>query len=188
MPDRRIWTRPPLGFQTHVFVPVLISALALIATACGGGDADAGLTWTVSAGAPPTAPTTTTEAPDETATPSTEATAPGDAATPSTTTAATETETTTTTPGGGREPQGPPANDELLAKGKIIFEETAGGVGCASCHGFDGRGTPNGPNIISLTRTAIAGAAGGGVPDMADIKLTGDELDAVAAYLATLTS
>jgi hypothetical protein len=189
MADRSSSGRPLWGFQNLVVVPILISTLALIATACGGGDADAGLTWTVSAAAPAPAPTTTIDTPAETAPDTTapgetapETTAPGDVGTPSTTEVAPE----TTAPGGGESPPSPPADDELLALGKVIFEETAGGVGCASCHGFDGHGTPNGPNIIGLSRQAIAGAMAGGVPDMSDIDLTSNELDAVAAYLDTL--
>ena len=31
-------------------------------------------------------------------------------------------------------------DQELLAQGKVIFDKTAGGIGCAYCHGLDGKG------------------------------------------------
>lgn len=88
--------------------------------------------------------------------------------------------TTTTTEASGED-------QALLALGKNIFEVTAGGVGCASCHGFDAQGTADGPNIIGSSKAAISGAIGGGVIDMNDIKLTTEELEAVYRYLVFLT-
>ena len=35
----------------------------------------------------------------------------------------------------------------LAAKGKVIFDETAGDIGCAACHGEDARGDGAAPDI-----------------------------------------
>lgn len=99
--------------------------------------------------------------------------------------------TTTTTPGGdggGSSTTVDDADDEVLALGKEIFDVTAGGEGCASCHGFDGAGTGEGPNILGSSKSAISTAMGGGVPDMDDIELTSEELEAVYQYLRTLSN
>ena len=74
---------------------------------------------------------------------------------------------------------------EVLALGKEIYDITAGGEGCAACHGFDGRGD-DAPGIIGSSKSAILNALGGGIPDMDNIKLNRDELDAVYEYLRTL--
>ncbi|MBI4329580.1 MAG: cytochrome c [Chloroflexi bacterium] len=78
----------------------------------------------------------------------------------------------------------------LLAQGKLLYEKTAGGLGCAYCHGLDGRG--KGP--AAMTAADIRGKDEGyvrraiqsGVPIMAFIKLSDDEITAVAAYLQYL--
>lgn len=114
---------------------------------------------------PPPTTTTTTTAPTGT-------TVPG-------------TETTTTTVA---EPPNPD-NDEQLALGKLVWEVTAGGIGCQDCHGPQARGTSNGPDIQGAGRTKIATALAGGVVDMNfDTPLTSAEIDAVAAYLTYLTA
>lgn len=85
-------------------------------------------------------------------------------------------------------------DDDLLAKGKLIFEKTAGGVGCASCHGLDGKGNPqagipaNRGKTEGQLRQALEGITNelGGVPPMAFIKLTDAEITAVVAYLRYL--
>jgi mono/diheme cytochrome c family protein len=91
-------------------------------------------------------------------------------------------------------PEGPPpttaapdSGDDVLALGQFIFDVDAGGVGCARCHGFDATGTSDGPNIIGVSKSAISGALGGGVPDMDNIVLSRDELDAVYQYVVMLT-
>lgn len=80
-------------------------------------------------------------------------------------------------------------SSELLAKGKLIFEKTAGGVGCAYCHGLDGKGTgPAGlkaANIQGKTEDLVRYAMRE-LPMMAIVKLTDDEVTAVVAYLQTL--
>ena len=80
------------------------------------------------------------------------------------------------------------ASDEL-ARGREIFTKTAGGVGCAFCHGADGKG--NGPSGVGAppnrgldeerVRTALKN-----VEMMRIVKLNDDEIKAVVAYLAYL--
>lgn len=79
----------------------------------------------------------------------------------------------------------PSAGD--IARGKVIFEKTAGGVGCASCHGLDAWGLV-GPGICGVTGEEIVTALLGKVPTMAFIKLTPQEIVDVAAYLKDLES
>lgn len=74
---------------------------------------------------------------------------------------------------------------DLVAQGEEIFQVTAGGVGCQFCHKSDATGLI-GPDIRGKTAQNITDAIGGGVPDMAFLELTEDEIAAVAAYLATL--
>ena len=82
-----------------------------------------------------------------------------------------------------------PPDDDSLALGKLVYDETAGGVGCAECHGLDGKGQgrrgESAPNIVGASRTAVREALRGAF-DMQDIKLTGDELAAVIEYLQFL--
>lgn len=44
--------------------------------------------------------------------------------------------------------------DPEIAAGKVIFEETAGGVGCQSCHGIDAKGG-FGPDIRGANAGSI---------------------------------
>jgi mono/diheme cytochrome c family protein len=143
-----------------------IAAIAVVAlSACGGGSSP---TTTASTQATTTAIVTTTAA-----VATTQATATTAGAT--TTTAA----AVTTTAGGGE--------DELVAMGKVLYEETAGGIGCAYCHGLDGLGKPElaSPDIrgkgISDIVDALATRA-----QMTTIVLSDAEIKAVAAYLQTL--
>jgi mono/diheme cytochrome c family protein len=78
-------------------------------------------------------------------------------------------------------------DDEALAIGKNVFEVSAAGVGCASCHGLDAQGTADGPNIIGSSKAAISDAIEGGEIDMHEINLTPEELEAVYRYLVFLT-
>ncbi len=75
----------------------------------------------------------------------------------------------------------------VLALGQELFDVTAGGVGCAKCHAFDGQGTSDGPNILGFAKSAISEASGGGIPDMDDVKLTPEELEAVYRYLSSIS-
>ncbi len=79
----------------------------------------------------------------------------------------------------------PPAAgvSDLVARGEQIFQKTAGGVGCASCHGIEATGMV-GPNIRGRTASQIASALGR-VEAMSFIKLTSEDVEAVAAYLAS---
>ena len=104
--------------------------------------------------------------------------------TTTTTTTATTGDSTTTTSGAAPDP----SNDEELAIGKAIWEETAGGLGCGQCHGPDATGTIDGPGITGASRSAFRSALGGGVPDMGDLKLTPDEVTSVFAYLRWLVT
>lgn len=81
----------------------------------------------------------------------------------------------------------PAAGNAVLARGKEIFEKTAGGVGCAACHGMDGRGSScigapaNRGADEAQVRKALATA-----DMMSIVKLTDEEIKAVVAYLAVL--
>ncbi len=71
------------------------------------------------------------------------------------------------------------AQDDVLASGKKIFQETAGGVGCAYCHGPEARGDGvaglAAPNIVGAQMPAIRSSLRGGVPAMSFIKLSDEE-------------
>ena len=77
--------------------------------------------------------------------------------------------------------------DEQIAAGKLLFERTAGGVGCALCHGIDGKGDPvyAAPDNRGATVDQILDAIDTR-PQMAFLKLSNDEVQAVAAYLKVL--
>ena len=83
------------------------------------------------------------------------------------------------------------AQDDALAKGKVIYEETAGGVGCAYCHGLQGKGDGtaglDAPAIIGLPESTIRASLAGAYPVMDFIELSEDELSAVVLYLQYLT-
>ncbi len=78
-------------------------------------------------------------------------------------------------------------SDNFLELGREIFDETAGGVGCASCHGLDGQGGGAGPNILGIGEFQVREAIRGGVPAMSFIKLNEEEVLAVASYLAEIS-
>lgn len=141
---------------------VVLIGLALIAAAavaCGGTSSPPTSTATTVADTPePTAPPSPTPVPTQSPTP------------------------VSTPPGNGA---GTP--DDLVARGKVIYEETAGGVGCALCHGFDAQGKPEvgAPPNIGVTEADIAAALQDRA-QMTFIKMTDDEIKAVAAYLKFL--
>ncbi len=85
--------------------------------------------------------------------------------------------TTTTTAGA--------IEDPVLALGREIFEVTAGGTGCAECHGLDGLGTSDADAVAGASKSAIREALDE-ERDMADIDLSEEELEAVFQYLQTL--
>lgn len=74
--------------------------------------------------------------------------------------------------------------DPEAAAGKVIFEETAGDVGCKTCHGMDALGDV-GPNIRGKDSVAILRQLKTN-PNMKFIKLTKQEVDQVATYLRYL--
>lgn len=80
-----------------------------------------------------------------------------------------------------------PAASDPVTLGRRIFEQTAGSLGCASCHGVSGRGGGqlNAPDIRGAdearVRTALAGVAA-----MSRIMLTDAEIAAVVAHLQEL--
>lgn len=77
------------------------------------------------------------------------------------------------------------ADPEVIEHGREVYEETAGGVGCAMCHGASGTGDPElgGPYIRGATVAQLNSALGGAVPMMDFIELESADKDAVHAYL-----
>jgi mono/diheme cytochrome c family protein len=75
----------------------------------------------------------------------------------------------------------------LAERGRLVFEQTAGGVGCASCHGMDGAGDAglSTPDIRGADEARVRPALAG-VALMSGIRLTETELEAVLAHLQTL--
>jgi mono/diheme cytochrome c family protein len=73
------------------------------------------------------------------------------------------------------------------ALGRTIFEKTAGGIGCAACHGVDGRGGAqfNAPDIRGADEMRVR-AALAGVAVMNRIMLNDAEIAAVVAHLQAL--
>lgn len=84
----------------------------------------------------------------------------------------------------------PTTGATLFGQGKLVFEKTAGGVGCAFCHGPDGKGGGisglGAPDIRGAKEAKVRGALIGGVPLMSFIKLSDEEITAVVAYLQYL--
>ncbi len=80
-------------------------------------------------------------------------------------------------------------DDALLAQGQALFEKDAGGVGCASCHGMDGKGNESigAPDIQGRTEAQIRSALSG-VDMMTIVKVKPDEVKALAAYLKHLST
>lgn len=79
------------------------------------------------------------------------------------------------------------SDSDILAQGKLIFEETAGGVGCASCHGMEGKGntTVGAPDNRGATEAQVRQALVD-VEMMRSIKLSDAEISAVTIYLQYL--
>lgn len=80
-------------------------------------------------------------------------------------------------------------DSELLEQGKLIYDYTAGGVGCAYCHGIDGKGHgesgENAPDIRGKKSTDVKQALTN-IISMDTIKLSDKEAEAVGAYLQYL--
>ena len=79
------------------------------------------------------------------------------------------------------------AGGNALALGRTIFEKTAGGVGCAACHGMDARGgaEAKAPDIRGADEMRVR-AALAGVTVMSRITLNDAEIAAVVAHLQQL--
>lgn len=73
------------------------------------------------------------------------------------------------------------------ALGRAIFEKTAGGVGCASCHGMNGRGGAqfNAPDVRGANEARVRSALAG-VAVMSRIMLNDAEIAAVVGHLQEL--
>lgn len=67
-----------------------------------------------------------------------------------------------------------------------MFEKTAGGVGCAGCHGLDGKGKA-GPYIRGAPEWKVREVLKSAVP-MSFIELSDEEIKAVVAYLQWLAT
>jgi mono/diheme cytochrome c family protein len=72
-----------------------------------------------------------------------------------------------------------------VAAGKLLHEQTAGGVGCASCHGMNAKGEGLAPDIRDADAERIrSGLMNTG--DMADIALSPAQIEQLAAYYHSL--
>jgi mono/diheme cytochrome c family protein len=73
------------------------------------------------------------------------------------------------------------------ADGRALFEKTAGGMGCAFCHGADARGGAqfNAPDIRGADEARIRSALVG-VTQMSRLRLTDTEISAVVRHLQML--
>ena len=72
-----------------------------------------------------------------------------------------------------------------FAAGKLLFEETAGDVGCQSCHGHDATGTELAPDIRGKDEAAIMQNLR--INDnMTFLALSTEDIEELAAYLAYL--
>ena len=80
----------------------------------------------------------------------------------------------------------PEADVDLIADGKLLFDKTAGGLGCAYCHQADAKGDLEigSPDIRGVTESQIIDALITRV-QMTFLDLSDYEVSAVAAYLAT---
>lgn len=81
-----------------------------------------------------------------------------------------------------------PEMNELELAGKIIYDETAGGVGCQMCHGPLGGGSMDmgAPPISGINIAAFDSALAGAVPLMEFFTLSMQEKREVFAYLQVL--
>lgn len=104
---------------------------------------------------------------------------------------ATASQTTDITPAAATEtpPPAPDASEgsdnDLIEQGKLLFEKTAGGVGCAFCHELDAEGGGNAPYIVGAEIFMVKDALNG-VPAMSFFDLDEERIRAVVAYLQYL--
>ena len=76
------------------------------------------------------------------------------------------------------------SSGDPVKMGETLFQRTAGGIGCAGCHGADASGKV-GPNIIGSSSVQIKTALQT-VTAMSFLKLADSDIDAVSAYLNSL--
>ncbi|MGE3842852.1 MAG: hypothetical protein AB7I50_14850 [Vicinamibacterales bacterium] len=92
-------------------------------------------------------------------------------------------------PAAGQPPAGQQAAAAAAANrpvsGRDIFEKTAGGLGCAACHGMDAKGGSAAPDIRGADEPRVR-AALAGVAVMSRITLNDAEIAAVVAHLREL--
>jgi len=156
--------------RTHAIAAGVV--LALLVVACGGTGSTA-----TTVGGPTTAPSITTNAGGATTAATTTTTAAP------VTTAAGAT-TTTTTAGPTTTASSDPA---VIAEGEELFQRTAGGIGCAYCHTAAATGNPDlaAPDIRGKGYDAIVNQLVNN-QNMSFIVLDNGQIEAIAAYLATL--
>ena len=137
--------------------------------------------YLIEVGGPPPTPTPVPPTPVPTATP-----APTSIPEPTATLAAGVSPTQTPLPEPTAAATEESGDSELIAAGKILYEETAGLKGCAECHGFNAEGggpsSANAPSIRGTTASKIRRSISDAY-DMEGIKLSSDELFALEAYL-----
>ena len=81
------------------------------------------------------------------------------------------------------EASAPTTLNGLATAGKVLFEETAGELGCASCHGMDARGEGTAPDIRRADAALIVESLRD-TADMRNMGLTERNVREIAAYLA----
>lgn len=166
--SRKVWLQLRVQISARLTALVAAASIMLLLLGCGGSN-----------GADPTTvvPTNTPQA-----TPPPTSTATVTPATPTTIVVATVPATLpASTPASGE------VDGQMIALGKQVFDETAGGIGCAYCHHADATGdlTIGSPNIRGVTEGQIIDALATRA-QMSFITLSDEELKAVAAYLKTL--
>lgn len=185
---------------TGFAVALVVAGMLMIFTACGGSDdVESPTATTIPAPTATAVAVEPTAAPDSTATsvpPTLEPTTPAPTATqaapdPTATTVAEE-PTQSTGDAIFDDPKGE-FDQELLAIGKEIFDVSAGGLGCAFCHGLDGKGDgPAGigaPANRGLDRAKFESAltdGESGAMEFLQGQLSKNETNAVLEYIAWL--
>ena len=78
-----------------------------------------------------------------------------------------------------------PDNSKEIAAGQLLHEKTAGGVGCASCHGMNARGEGLAPDIRGVTADQIIDALKN-TGDMREIAISKNDINNLVLFLAFL--
>ena len=77
------------------------------------------------------------------------------------------------------------ASAKDIAAGRLLHEETAGGVGCASCHGMNAKGEGLAPDIRGVDAGQIMDGLKN-TEDMREIALSKNQINQLVAYFASL--